>query len=146
MKLGFGKTKEVFTIISGELEGKKFVGHYNFALSKFKSKKEYPYMLGISIYGFKTNKELLPTDDARPLIDEYEDEIIALVQSTIKPIYAGHSFWNKGLEIIFYIQESDFEKVVLILEPEAEKQKMLAMTFKIEPDPAWSQFEYLIGK
>lgn len=146
MKLGFSKKKDVFTIVSGELEGKKFVGHYNFALLKVKSKADHPYMLGISISGFRTNKELLPTEEIRPQIDDYEDAIIALVESATRPVYAGHSFWNKGLELIFYIKEADFEKVVQALEPEAEKQNMLSMTFKIEPDPTWSQLAYLLGK
>lgn len=98
-------------------------------------------MLGVSIQGFDTDNRKLPTNDARQAIDNFEDQLTRLVERSTRSIYAGHSFWNGALEVIFYIH--DYEAVIAALEPEAKKRGTFTFTFKIDSDPEWRQLEYL---
>jgi hypothetical protein len=133
------KPKAEYKIVSGRHENLDFVGHYDFKLLKYKSKSSYPYMLGISIQGFATDDRKLPTNDARPTI--FEDKLTDLVKKSTESIYAGHSFWNGALEVIFYIR--DYESVIKALESEAKKKSALTFTFRIDSDPRWQQLDYL---
>lgn len=133
--------KPVYSLISGELDEMPFIGHYDMALRKYRHKADYPYMLGISIQGFRVDERGLPTAEIRPAIDQFEDTITELVTQNADSMYCGHSFWNSTLEVILYLKE--YEQIIKILEPEATKKGMLVFTFKIDHDPEWQQFMWL---
>ena len=131
------KHKPTYSLAQGKVDGLSLVGHYDFALLKYKQKDDYPYMLGLSMSGFAVNEALLPLEEGRAEIDAFEDELTSIVEHSTDSHYAGHSFWNGALETIFYIRE--YEALVKVLETEAKKKRNLRFTFKVDKDPEWSQ-------
>lgn len=135
------KKKPQYTLITGKLDGLDFVGHYDLRLLERDHKNEYPYMLGISVQGFGTDERKLPTNNSRATLDTFEDTLISLVEKSSKCLYAGHSFWNGALEIIFYVK--DYERIGSVLKHHATQKHPFQYAFKLQHDPEWEQLKHL---
>lgn len=135
-------TSPSFTTIQGNQSGFPYIGSYDMALYKLGDRKGLPFLLGVSIQGYKKQENGLPDKSEVGAINSMEDKIIKTFNDNELGHYAGHSFWNGALELSFYI--SDPDKAIPIFQKLHKAKLAFPFAFKIDRDPRWKQFSNLI--
>lgn len=140
------KKKSVFepsyVPFQGEDSGLPLIGSYDENLYKYGNRKKYFFVLGVSVQGFKSRENGLPEN--RNDLNDFEDKIINIVKKECDGFFACRVFWNKAMELLFYI--TDYQKIIEPLESLRKSKGIFPFAFKIEKDPGWKLFKHSIGK
>lgn len=138
--------KPAFSIFKGVQNNLEFSSNFDMNLYKLGERNKFPYMLGISIQGFKSQENGMPVGTEFSGLNSFEDYIIDLITTKLKlGYYAGHSYWNKSLELIFYVNKPDIVNGTIKILQHSPKIPY-RFSYKIDSDPEWTEFKFLIDR
>jgi hypothetical protein len=127
------------------LEDKNFsIAYINLDLRDFDRKHEFPYELVVDITPkeYRIEGEIgQPTIKEAEFLAQLERELVTELEKNVTTIYMGHLSHSVRREIIFYLQEPNSADLFMKEWIKTAKRKT---DFKINIDPIWGRFDFLL--
>lgn len=135
-------TTKKYGVIEGVKDGKKWVGNVNLLFSSFISKEKLPWLVTIKIHLPMTDNNGLPTNNEANVLNEFEDELLALMQQKIDLLYIGRISWNGIREVFLQVSSAEVLNDLLSEYIKTERYPR-EFEYEIKNDPEWKNVQQI---
>ncbi len=130
------KTRERFTSLEFEADGKPAIAVINTEYKDFKGKALFPVSLFITINTKQKDKNGHPAGEEPVIFHALQTKIIAALSSDLVYAHAGTTTMPGYRDILLYINSKDQQKATAILNKIKEGNDRF-VSYAFEPDPEW---------
>ena len=123
--------------IKGSRDGLPLIGIFNGNARQFSGKQKLPWLVSASSHFSDMYPNRLPKETEFPSLSQWEDSLIATIESESQFVWIGHVTWNGIREVFFYVDQP--ERVSRSLGKLSGGTHIRSFIFEVDFDEEWAR-------